>query len=189
MPSSPPAQRGDPAAHIAKSDNAYRLSLCFGTHQGVAVDIRLAPQRPVRLNNALRKREQHCESVFGHRVGVPAGLVDHQHPRGRAGLDIDRIVARAIARDDQEIWRSPQQVCIDMEMPRKLIARRTDLVSVRGGQDRRGDFLRTFVLQSIEPHIRPRSQNFRIDLVCQILDVEHALVVDGHYRGLSVREI
>ena len=76
--------------------------------------------------------------------------------------------------------RAPQQVRIDVKMPRQFVARRTDLIGVRRGQDRRRDLIAAFVLKPVEPHIGPRPQDVGIDLVGQILDVEYSLVVDGH---------
>ena len=69
----------------------------LGADQGVAAHIRLAPQRTVGLQDPFRQCEQHAQRVFGHGVGVAAGLVDHQHAGFAAGLDIDGIIAGAIA--------------------------------------------------------------------------------------------
>ena len=63
----------------------------------------------------------------------------------------------------------------------QFIARRADLIGMRRGQDRRRDLIGAFVLEPVEPHVGPRPQDVGIDLVRQIFDVEHALVVDGHY--------
>ena len=89
-------------------------------------------------------------------MGVAAGLVDDQHARCRAGLDIDGIEARAVAGDDQQVRRAFQQIGMGMEMRRKLVARRADLVGVRFGQDRRGHGFGALVLDPVEPHIGPR---------------------------------
>ena len=76
-----------------------------------------------------------------------------------------------------------------MEMPRDLVARRSDLIGMRRGQDRRCDRIGTIILQPVEPHVGTRFQDFDIDLIGEIFDIEHALVVDGHFSGqLSVRE-
>jgi hypothetical protein len=113
-------------------------------------------------------------------MGVAAGLIDHHHASFRAGIDVDRIEAGAIARDDQQAGRASQQVAVDVKVRRDLVARRTDLIGMRRGDDRCGDVLGTLVLQSIETHIGPCLQDVGVDLVRQILDVENALVVDGH---------
>ena len=97
----------------------------------------LAAQRAVGLDNALRQREQHAERVLGDGIGVAAGLVDHQHAGRGAGVDIDGIEARAVAGDDQQIRRPLQKIGMGMEMRRQFVARRTDLIGVRRGQDRR----------------------------------------------------
>ena len=152
----------------------------LGADQGVAAHICLTPHCTVGLQDPFRQREQHAQRVFGHGVGVAAGLVDHQHTGFAAGLDVDGIVAGAIAGDDQEVRRAPQQVSIDVEMSCQFIARRADLIGMRRGQDRRGNLLGTFVLEPVEPHIGPRPQDVGIDLMRQIFDVKHALVVDGH---------
>src|ERR1700736_1834555 len=70
-------------------------------------------------------------------------------------------------------------------MPRQLIARGADLVGMRRGQNRRRYFLGALVLERVEPHVGPRPQNVGIDLVGEVFDVEHALVVDGHRATFS----
>ena len=92
------------------------LPLRFGAHQIVAVDVAVAAQRAVGLDDALRQRQQHAERVFGHRMRVAAGLVDDQHARFGAGLDIDGVEARAVAGDDQQMRRAPQQVGVHMKV-------------------------------------------------------------------------
>ena len=176
----PSAKRGDASANIAEPDDTDGLALRLGADQVIAVHIGLPPQRAVGLNNAFRQREQHCQSVFGDRMGIAAGLIDDQHARRRAGFYIHRIVARPIARDDQQVRRAPQQVMIDVKMACELIARRADLIGVRRRQDRRRDFVRALVLKPVEPHIRPGAQDVGINLVREVFDVEHALIVDGH---------
>jgi hypothetical protein len=103
---------------IAEPDDADGLALHFRAHQGVAIHIRLPPQRAVGLDDTLRQRQQHPERVLGHRMRIAAGLVDHQHARRRAGLDIDGIIARAVARHDQQVRRAPQELGMDMKVRR-----------------------------------------------------------------------
>ena len=113
-------------------------------------------------------------------MGIAAGLVDDEHAPCRAGLDIDGVIACAIARDDQQVRCPPQQVLIDMEMFRQFIARGPDLIGVRGRQNRRRYLIKAFILEPVEAHIGPRPEHVGIDLVREIFDVEHALVVDRH---------
>ena len=101
------------------------------SHQRVAIDVAVAAQRAVGLDDALRQRQQHAERMSATECGVAAGLVDDQHAGCGAGLDIDGIEARAVAGDDQEVRRAPQQVGMDMEVRRQLVARRPDLVDMR----------------------------------------------------------
>ena len=104
------AQLGDAAADIAEPDDADGLALRLVADQRVAVDIALAPQRAVGLEDALRQRQQHAERVLGDGIGVAAGLIDDQHARRGAGVDVDGVEARAVAGDDQQVRRAPQQV-------------------------------------------------------------------------------
>ena len=69
---------------------------------------------------------------------------------------------------------------MDVKVRRELIARRPDLIGVRGGKDRRRNVLGALVFEPVEPHVGPRLEDVGIDLVGEIFDVEHALVVDGH---------
>ena len=48
--------------------------------------------------------------MLGDGMGVAAGLVDHQHARRGAGLDVDRVETRAITGDNQEVRGTVQQV-------------------------------------------------------------------------------
>ena len=176
------AEFGQTAADIADADDADSLILYFVADQRVAIYIRLAAQHAIGLENTLRQRQHHAERVFRHRMRIAAGLIDDHHARRRAGIDVDRIKARAIAGDDQQVRRSPQQIAVDMEMSGEFVARRTDLIGMCRGQDGCRDFIGTFILEPVEPNVGPRLQNLGVDRVRQIFDVEHALVVDGHFR-------
>ena len=157
--------------------------------QRIAIDVGFAPQRAVGFEDALGQRQQHAERVLGDRIGVAARLIDDEHSRRRAGVDVDGIEARAVRGHDQEVRRPPQQVMVDMEMRGDLVARRADLVGMRRRQDGRCDRIGTVVLQPVEPHVGTRFQDFDIDLIGEVIPREHALVVDGHFSGqLSVRE-
>src|SRR6516225_3939576 len=148
-----PAKLRNAAADMADPDNADRSPLRLGPHQGVAVDIAVAPERAVALDNALRQRKQHAEHVFGHRMRVTAGLIDDQDTRPRAGLDIDGVEARAVAGDEEKVRCPPQQIVVDMKMRREFVARSTYLIDMCGRKDWRKGVLRAFVFQSIKPHV------------------------------------
>ena len=90
------AQFGNAAADIAEADDADGLALRLVADQRIAVDVGFAPQRAVGFEDALGQRQQHAERVLGDRVGVAAGLIDDEHARRRAGIDIDGIEARAV---------------------------------------------------------------------------------------------
>ena len=183
------AQFGDAAADIADPDDADGLALRLVADQRIAVDVGLAAQRAVGLEDALGQRQHHAERMFGDGIGVAAGLIDDEHARRRAGIDVNGIEARAVRRHDQEVRRPLQQIVIDMEMPGDLVARRADLIGMRRRQYRCRDRIRTIVLQPVEPHVGAAFQDIDIDLVGEIFDIEHALVVDGHVCWqLSVRK-
>jgi len=115
---------------------------------------------------------------IGDRVGVAAGLIDDQHACRRAGIDIDGIEARAIAGDDQEVRRPPQQVRIDVKVPRQFVARRADLIGMRGGEDGRRSIRRVVVLHFVEPHVIALAEY--LDKTDRLVrrDPKHALAVD-----------
>ena len=50
----------------------------------------------IDLDDPLRQRQHHRQRVLGHRFLVAAGLVHHDDACLRAGIDIDRVVARAV---------------------------------------------------------------------------------------------
>ena len=68
--------------------------------------------------------------MLGDGIGVAAGLIDHQHAGRCAGVDIYRVEARAVAGDEQQVRRAPQQIRIDMEMLCQFVARGADLIGV-----------------------------------------------------------
>ena len=177
------AELGDAAADIADADDADGLALRLVADQRIAVDVGLAPQRAVGFEDALGQRQHHAERMLGDRIGVAAGLIDDEHARRRAGIDIDGIEARAVRGHDQQVRRPLQQILIDMEMSCDFVARRADLIGMRRRQDRRCDRIGTVVLQPVEPHVGAGFEDIGIDLMGEIFDVEHALVVDGHFLG------
>ena len=183
------AELGDTAADIADADDADGLALRLVADQRIAIDIGLAAQRAVGLENALGQRQHHPERMLGDRIGVAAGLIDDEHARRRAGIDIDGIEARAVRGHDQEVRRPLQQILIDMEMFCDFVARRADLIGMRRRQNWRCDRIGTVVLQPVEPHVGAAFEDIDVDLVGEVFDVEHALVVDGHFPWqLSVRQ-
>jgi hypothetical protein len=59
---------------------------------------------------------------------------------------------------------------------------------MRCREHRREPGFRSFVLEPVESHVRAGFEDFGVDRVGEIFDVEDALVVDGHER-LSVWQI
>ena len=104
-----------------------------------ALRLTLASRRSARSASMMRFDSviSIAERMFGDRMGVAAGLVDDHHAGRGAGVDVDGIVAGAVGGDDQQVRRPAQQIRIDMKMLRQLVARRADLVGMRGGEDRR----------------------------------------------------
>ena len=131
------AELGDAAADIAEPDDADGLALRLGADQRIAVDVRARAAARGRPRGFVSTASAACRARVRPPNGVAAGLIDDQHARRGAGIDIDGIEARAVAGDDQEVRRAPQQVLIDMEMLCEFIARRADLIGVRRRQDRR----------------------------------------------------
>jgi hypothetical protein len=174
------AKLGDSAADIADADDADGLSPGLVADQRVAVDVALAPQRAVGFQDAFRERQKHAQRMLGDRIGVAARLVDDQHARVGTGSDVDGIETGAVGGDDQQVRRPLQEILVDMKMPRQLVARSTDLVGVRRRKDRGEDLSRALVLEPVEAHVGPALQDFGIDVVGEIFDVEDALVVDRH---------
>ena len=118
--------------------------------------------------------------MLGDGMGIAAGLVDDQHARIGARLDVDGVEARAIAGDEQQVRRALQEGGIDVEMRGEFVAGGADLVDMGGAEDRRVKVFGGLVLDAIEPDVGPRLQDVDIDRIGQIFDVEDALAVDGH---------
>ena len=118
--------------------------------------------------------------MLGDGIGVAAGLVEDKHACLGAGGNIDGVEPRTVGRDDQEVRRALQEILVDMKVPRQLVACRANLVGVRRRQDRREHIRRAFILEPIEPHVGAAFHDLGIDVVGEVFDVEHALVVDGH---------
>ena len=77
---------------------------------------------------------------------------------------------------------------MDMEVRRDFVAGGADLIGMRGREHRREPGFRRLVLEPVEPHVGAGFEDFGVDRVSEIFDVEDALVVDGHER-LSVCKI
>ena len=147
---------------------------------GVAVHARLAPHDAVGLDDALGEAQQHAQRMLGHGLPVAARLVDQQHAGLRARLDVDGVVAGAVAGHDQQVRRAPQQLAGHVVGAGELIARGADLEGVRGGQDGGDRLLGAVVLQPVQPYVRARAQQLREYAVREVFHVEDALSVHGH---------
>ena len=134
-------------------------------------------QRAVGLAHPLGQAEHHAEHVLGDRLRVAARLVDDQDAALAAGIHVDRIVAGAVARHDQEVRRLPQQVRFGVVMGRQLVAGRAGLVDMRGREDRCRDIGRAVVLEAIERHVGAPAEDIGIADHHVRRDVEDALAV------------
>ncbi len=92
--------------------------------------------------------------MLGDGFLVAAGLIERQHTRIGAGLQVDGVVARAIGRDDQQALRPAQQVAVGVIFLGEFIARRADLIAVRSRQNRRRRIVRAVVLELVEAGYR-----------------------------------
>ena len=115
-----------------------------------------------------------------HRLGVAAGLVDDEHARLGAVLDVDGVEACAVGRDDQQVRHAGEEVALGVEAWLELVARRADLVGVRSLDDRFGHGVGRLVLELVEPDLRARRDDVQIAGVCEVAHVEHALDVVFH---------
>ena len=93
---------------------------------------RAGAQRPIVFGDALDQDQHHAQHVLGDRFGVAAGLIDHQDAAFGAGLDVDRVVAGAIGRDEQEVRRLFQKFGAGVIVPCQLVPGRTGLISMGG---------------------------------------------------------
>ncbi len=71
--------------------------------------------------------------MLGDQFGVAAGLIEHKDAALGAGFDIDRVVAGAVGRYEQQVWRVRQQFGAGVKVTRQLVARRTRLIGMRRG--------------------------------------------------------
>jgi hypothetical protein len=56
---------------------------------------------------------------------------------------------------------------------------------MRGGEDWSCEIVRAVVLEPVETDVAAHGQNFRVDRVSEIFDVEDALGVDGHRAAFN----
>jgi hypothetical protein len=89
------------ASDVAQADDAERPALQAGADVGEPVPTARAHQ-PVHLEQPVRQREHECHRSGRHRPAHAVGRHGHQHPRRRAGLDIDVVHSDAEARDQPE---------------------------------------------------------------------------------------
>ena len=76
----------------------------------------------VGLHDLLREREDHGKDVCRHRLGVAAGLVDDEHARLGAILDIDGVETGAVGGDDKQVGHARQQFASGIEARIELVA-------------------------------------------------------------------
>ena len=88
---------GDPATDIADADDADGFALRLSPDQCIAIDVGVAPQRAIGLDDPLRQPSIMLSACSADRIGIAAGPVDNEHARGRAGVNIDRIEPRTVA--------------------------------------------------------------------------------------------
>src|SRR5262249_22753933 len=175
------AELGDAAAAIAEADEADVAPLDIIAHEAAAVVHGAASQGVFGLNDLLGEHQHHGEHVRRHRLGIAAGLVDDEHAGVGAVLDVDGIEAGAVGGDDEQVRHAVEQLALDMEARLELVARRSDLVGVRGRHDRSGDLLGSLVLELVEPDLRPLRDDVEIAGVRDVAQVEHALHVVLHF--------
>ena len=116
--------------------------------------------------------------MLGNRLGVAAGLVDHQDAALGAGLHIDGVVAGAVGRHDQEVRRLAQEIGVRVIVPRQLVAGRTGLIGMRGGKNGCAAAVGLLLPELIEPHVAALAEDFAIALRPVRRHAEDALIVD-----------
>ena len=72
---------GDPGADVADAHEAKHLAAHFVAHDVFPRVPALGAQQPIVLGNAPRHVEHQADRMLGHRLGVAAGLIDHQDTR------------------------------------------------------------------------------------------------------------
>jgi hypothetical protein len=149
-------------------------------HIGNAIDQSGTAHRLVGFGDPFRQGDQHAERVFGDRLAIATGLVEHQDSRVGASLDVDGVVTDAVRRHDQELGSPRDQRRIDVKPARKLVPRRPDLIDMGGGDDRCRLLFGGFVLEPVEPDVTPLGEHLGEDGVGEIFDVEDAFGVHGH---------
>src|SRR6516165_74317 len=112
---------------------------------------------------------------------VAAGLVDDEHAGVGAVLDADGVEAGAVGGNDEQVRHAREQIALGMEARIELVARRSDLVGVRGRHDRPGNLVGGFVLELVEPDLRPLRDDVEVAGVRDVAHVEHALHVVLHF--------
>ena len=171
------AQFGDPPSDIPEADNAKCLAEDFAADEVEALSDPARAQGAVGLANPLGQAEHHAEHVLGDRLRVAARLVDDQDSVLATGVYVDRIVAGAVARHDQEVGRLPQQVRFGVVVGRQFVAGRAGLVDVRSREDWRRHIGRAVVLKAVERHIAAPAQDIGVADHHVRRDVEDAFAV------------
>src|SRR5438046_8101382 len=72
-----------------------------------------------------------------------------------------------------------------MKARRKFIARRSDLIGMRGRHDRSGNGIGSLMLDLVEPDLRPLCDNLQIAGMREIAHIEHARDVLSHPSAAS----
>jgi hypothetical protein len=132
------------------------------------------------MKTLLRQRQHHGQHVRCHRLGVAAGLVDDKHAGFGAVLDVDGVEAGAVGGDDQQVGHAHEQLTPGVEARRKLVARRPDLVGVRGRHDRLRNLVGGLVLELVDPDLRPLRDDVEVAGMRDVAHIEHTFDVVFH---------
>ena len=133
--------------------------------------------------------EHHADGMLGDCLAVAARLIEHEHAGSGASLHVDRVVAGAVGRDDQQVREADEEIGGGVKMRRNLIARGADLVGMGGGENRLDRSGRAVVLEPVEPDVRPLGDRIEIALVREVFDIERALGVDDHESDFHEVEV
>ena len=174
------AEFGHAAADIAEADDADGTALHVIAHEGGAVAHGAAPQGVIGLDDLLREHEHHRDHMRRHRLGVAAGLIDHEHAGLGAVLDVDGVVAGAAGGHHEQVRHARQQVALGVKARTQLVAGRPDLIGMRGGDDRLDGFVGCLVLELVDPDFRPLRHEVEITGMRHLAHVEYALHVFLH---------
>lgn len=164
-------------ADVAEADDAHCPLDELAAHELLLAALHARFQSSMRFRDALQEHQHHPERVLRHALGVSARLVHDRDTGARARVDVDRVVARAGAANEQELGQLLDQRALRVKRCRDLVLGSRDVVAVAVLERRQDPIVRRVGRDALDAQIRRRTHRpveRRMHRPIQISDAKNA---------------